>query len=74
MDHSQARISLGVTEVYTGCWETQKRELCESLVRKGCRDEVLGGGPEIGGKGSHGFGGLTVSTSLYWEFRGMWGK
>lgn len=50
MDPSQARIRLRVTGMYTGCWEAQKRELCESLVRKDCRAEVLGGGPEIGGR------------------------
>lgn len=50
MDHSQARISLRVTGMYTGCWEAQKTELCESQVRKDCRAEILGGGPEIGGR------------------------
>lgn len=50
MDHSQARISLKVTGMYTGCWEAQKTELCESQVRKDCRAEILGAGPEIGGR------------------------
>lgn len=50
MDHSQARLSLRVTEMYTGCWEIHKRELCESQVRKDCRAKILGGGPEIGGR------------------------